>query len=366
MPDLSTADFLRKLFDLAPGIRDSIIDDGMALLQEFNFSAEQLTSGVSDSQKGMHAALQSYFFLYLWELKLIDDKFIQAVSQASATDPQAYEKIKIQFLDIIKEIPIAMIDPIVKIYNDKLNSTEKNKTRKKKAPLPTIGLTEGSAPAESTMPVVPSAEISVADLDVDGFSQGLIQLVENVKLMISSDLHPKIEGSFNCEKTKLLNSLSKALEITPEHAALVLIVERINDVYREWAENKEQRFDAQGRSLMSFLTTGAAPIDSPPESEPVVLSMTKSFTPQYNQKKANLLPLQIITEIQRVIRETGLAMQSDKGLTMDQQIILTLRSDLFDEALKAYIRVLEHANRLVFGVQQLGSVNVTLKPKKKG
>jgi hypothetical protein len=306
-------------------------------MSEFDFSAEILTAGISEQEKELHGALQSYFFLYLWQLRIIDQSFIEEASSENGSDPQSYEAIKTNFLKIIQEIPVAMIEPVINIYHDKMQTTF---SKRKKA-----------QSAASDQKVI----LLTQETFKESFVNGLSIMINNLKVIINSDLYPQIESSFDSEKDKLQKALAKIFDLPLESDILVTIASKVNDLYRNWAENKEQYYDEMGRARMAFLTSKIE--SSTPQSSDSVeavnimdLIFKKNMLAQYLEAQNNMLPLSIIADLQKIFQDVSTESYI-KHFAAHQQI--------FAFILKSYINILEHANRFVFGAQKLSETDTT-------
>jgi len=337
MSDFTTLEaFREELFSHNPGQMEERSGQGQELLQGFDINFSDLTSGLNDMPACMHGALQIYFFLYLWGLKSIDDQFIHAVSQDSAADPQAYEKIKNHFLGVIHALPVDMIAVFVQYYNEKIQSLEKKNIKSQ----------EGQT------------------LKEEDFSLSVIQLITNVKAMMEGSLQPNIEKRFEKEKDFLLKGLSKALNMAESDETLQDIVKKMNTIYRGWTEDKERRYDEQGRCLMTFLTasvTSDAHVIEPISDDIFmeIVNRPHGFMPQYDDRsQTGRLPLQMIVEIQKIMHDVPI-------LTEEQKNRLLMQQPLCAKTLKIYIDILDQANRLVFAIQQLSTITPDMLKRKK-
>ncbi len=336
MPNLSTEYFKQALEKLSPEERDTIITDGQNLLQEFDFLSEELTNGIADQPKGINAVLQNYFYLYLWELRIIDERFIQTVSQVSTSDPSAYESVKTQFLNIIKEIPRSIIEPVLTIYNKKIKDTQSKFKQ------------------EINLDLVVSQRKSTSEIDLDKFLEGLSLLIANIQNMIKTDLNPKIEASFTSEKALFLKNMAHILDIEETSDELGMICEEITKIFRNWAENKEQLLDDEGRSRMRFLNPRPeAILEETQLDTDIALPMLRSFTPRYNQTKVSLLPLHIKASVEDFLRREQQDPEKSKKITESAWDKLKHSDEMLFTYLQGVIARLEHANRWVFAVQEL-------------
>jgi hypothetical protein len=175
--------------------------------------------------------------------------------------------------------------------------------------------------------------------------------------MIKTDLHPKIEASFASEKELFLKKMTEVLELKEPEEELGVIVEEITKIFRNWAENKEQLLDDEGRSRMSFLDPRPA-VASEESEAAVVLSTSRSFTPQYNQTKDSLLPLQMKVAIRDLLSREQQSPEKKAKLTEASWTQLSQSEKILFEHLQRVIERLEHANRWVFAVQQLSESDV--------
>ncbi len=347
MTEINIEYFLKMLEKLSPEERDTIIGDCIGIVTELQCQPDEITKEISDLPKGMIATLEGYFYLYLWILHLIDEKFIQSVGVA---DPADYESVKTKFLTIIRDIPVEMIDPILKVYNQKIHAARAHMKK------------DASVDAN---PVVMSQGVTGQIIKED-FIVGLEKIILNVQNMIKTKLHEKIEDSFTEEKETFLKALSTHLALLEPSQEINDISEEITKIFRNWAETKEQLLDESGRKLMQFLTSpGNGPQPDAPSlpdvQEQVALPMARSFTCAYSATKTQILPSLLRIDLQELIKREQNHPERGKLLsdTQWQSIKPDVANSLMYNYLQGVIKRLEHANRFVFAIQQLAEVKLS-------